>query len=400
MFAGASIIVASNDGLVEGSTFQIDDSEVVLYSDKVRATELLNILHDVNAERNVDGGYSTVSVFDSSWIGKMNETVATNAVLNSINDHAPTIVLDGGYFTESKIIKKISASSPTEQIHCAYMDYNGVTYEYSIGGKYSESEALELAYEWATNTAKQAGQESEYDGADVDSISSSPQSVTPHWSLIAILNYSEPLVSDRGSFAIRIEVSQLMDFNDTEKDYFQLHYYLYGTANTDGGYRLSDIQMSYGLPNGTNLCGHGPSNTSGTSGSSVGVSLGGGGSSSGPSINVGVSGSWSYSIADVVVYNESEIVNNSVMITHDIDENKNVGKAYIAEPGVMLSVDREIDSSYISYTHMENYNIHTCHHEENLFGLINDNTDYYVHWLPYYVTVYNGHSEGSFVTRR
>ena len=105
MFAGASIIVASNDGLVEGSTFQIDDSEVVLYSDKVRATELLNILHDVNAERNVDGGYSTVSVFDSSWIGKMNETVATNAVLNSINDHAPTIVLDGGYFTESKIIK-------------------------------------------------------------------------------------------------------------------------------------------------------------------------------------------------------------------------------------------------------------------------------------------------------
>ena len=104
------------------------------------------------------------------------------------------------------------------------MDYNGVTYEYSIGGEYSESEALELAYEWATNTAKQAGQESEYDGADVDSISSSPQSVTPHWSLIAILNYSEPLVSDRGSFAIRIEVSQLMDFNDTEKDYFQLHY--------------------------------------------------------------------------------------------------------------------------------------------------------------------------------
>ena len=77
--------------------------------------------------------------------------------------------------------------------------------------------------------------------------------------------------------------------------------------------------MSYGLPNGTNLCGHGPSNTSGTSGSSVGVSLGGGGSSSGPSINVGVSGSWSYSIADVVVYNESEIVNNSVMITHDSD---------------------------------------------------------------------------------
>ena len=109
----------------------------------------------------------------------------------------------------------------------------------------------------------------------------------------------------------------------------------------------------------------------------MGVSLGGGGSSSGPSINVGVSGSWSYSIADVVVYNESEIVNNSVMITHDIDENKNVGKAYIAEPGVMLSVDIEIDSSYISYTHMENYNIHTCHHEENLFGLINDNTDYY-----------------------
>lgn len=86
------------------------------------------------------------------------------------------------------------------------------------------------------------------------------------------------------------------------------------------------------------------------------------------------------------------------MITHDIDENKNVGKAYIAEPGVMLSVDREIDSSYISYTHMENYNIHTCHHEENLFGLINDNTDYYVHWLPYYVTVYNGHSEGSYAT--
>lgn len=143
--------MANNDDLVEGSTFQIDDSEVVLYSDKVRATELLNILRDVNAEHHVDASYSTVSVFDSSWINKTNDAVATNTVLNSINDHAPTIVLDGGYFTESKIINKVSASSPTEQIHCAYMDDNGVTYEYSIGGGYSESRALELAYEWATN---------------------------------------------------------------------------------------------------------------------------------------------------------------------------------------------------------------------------------------------------------
>ncbi len=57
-----------------------------------------------------------------------------------------------------------------------------------------------------------------------------------------------------------------------------------------------------------------------------------------------------------------------------------------------------IDSKYISYTHLEHHYIDTCHHEEKLFGLINDNTEYHTQWIPYYVIVYNGHAEGQYAT--
>lgn len=396
LLLGVFTVPVNNTEYAEGMAIEINNQDVILYSNENRMADILNYLDDTNSD-NLEISQHTISIFDSSWIDNKTESETKETILNSLNNHNPSIIVDGGYFMNSKIINKVSASSPNEQIHCAYLDENGITYEYSISDRYSESEAIRLAYEWVNNISENSTDTIE-SKTEQCNVQETVQSNSPHWSLIGIITYSEPLLNNRGSFALTIEVSQLMDFNDPEKDYFQLHYYVYGTANSDDGYRLSEMTLLYGLPEGTNVYRHGPTNTSGTSGSTVGVNLGISGSGSGPGVSGGVSGSWSYSISDVTVDNRSSIADNNIEIIHDIDENRNVGKAYCSEPGVMLTVDKEIDSNYISYTHTEHHYVDTCHHEEKLFGLIDDNTEYYNHWIPYYVTVYNGHTEGDYAT--
>ena len=384
----------------ECTSIQLSSVEFKVYSNSDRLPEIVSPIGDVAQYTCESPG--SVFIFDYSWIDDNSSKTISDTILNSLNSHFPTIIINCDKYEQIRVINKVSGITQNEQIHCGFMDYNGITYEYSIGSEYSEFEALELAYRWVIyvmETYMHTFDEVELnDNVNIEQLESSSNENTPYWSLIGVISYSEKLFSDRGSFALTIEVSQLMNFDYNDKDYFQLHYFLYGTANESGGYRLSEISLSYSLPYGTNLYGHGPTNTAGSSNSTVSVDIGGGGSSSGFDLSGIISASWSYTIPDVVVNNKSEIVNNIVDITHDIDENKNVGKAYCAEPGVLLSIDREIDSSYVSYTHMENYYIRTCHHKDSFFGYINNNSEYQVHWLPYYVTVYNGHTDGSYAT--
>lgn len=203
----------------------------------------------------------------------------------------------------------------------AYLDTDGHQVQYMTSG-YDPEESMDRVERWISDvTAVSQGR-----GSD----SSDAESGQTYWRDLGFsrIDYS---LGDRGDFSISYGLSKLINQPMTDRDFFILHYVQNGAPNTEDGYRLSSIGLET-LSNYEDrmmLIDTAPGSTS----MSASVSFSGG-----SGFESGSSASWSYSIPDVVVLNQSNHSKNKANISHEINESALVGLGYTAEPGIEFAL--------------------------------------------------------------
>ena len=280
------------------------------------------------------------------------EDVATdtyNAVM--IDDHTPIEDIKTIFEKNKPVIIKgkndflknhdISLASSSEKDYSAIIvDAYGVVNQYTVSG-YDEEVALKKLSKWQ------------------DEISSVKiQSESSGWSDIGIfkIDYS---MGSRGDYCVTYDISSFEAANGVL--YYAIHYSLNVAVN--GDYRISEIFLeNLSGNNGFKLYKSEPQSTSGTSTESISVSLNIG-YNGGAEVGVGATKTWEYPIDDVVVTNSSNHAINKHKFTHDVNEKKNVGKGYNAQPGIIVSFDGT-GGTIVDY-----HSISTCKMVKKLFGI-------------------------------
>lgn len=125
-------------------------------------------------------------------------------------------------------------------------------------------------------------------------------------------------------------------------NYYYAHHLLQSVP--DSGKATADMTVScQNNQNNLTYLNYGPTSTSGTT--TVGVSFGSEISAGGPSSSYQVS--WSYSVGDVTVNDQSNLATGLIKIWHNVDEKKSVGQnTYKVEPGKLIRVDCQEGPGY------------------------------------------------------
>jgi hypothetical protein len=287
-----------------------------------------------------------IIIFDEKWIYKNDTTLVDSKIDSAIRDGCPVIFVgSNSYLTKSSNLKtQVVSHSDYAIAYGIFIDKNGVGYQYSVGNS-TEKEAISLLYAWAneitsgkdtqevvrsfswmTNNHKPPTKEFVNDPLPLGATSSA------YWGLHWVTTQTLPC-GNYGDFSHSTLVYKLEEFNDGYK-YYSFHYFQSGQPNHSSGYRIADIYLEASHPSHHTIIGHAPSTTSGTQGSSVTVSLGIGMSG----FSGGASGSWVYSISDVVLRNTSSMATGKINFWHDVSEDKAVGSGYSVEPTTTIRV--------------------------------------------------------------
>ena len=220
-----------------------------------------------------------------------------------------------------------------------YMTYpsNGILVSKEFISIDAEPKAIEQAYSWAVKNLKPS--------AGTFELKAEPLSSGAYWSYRSQLDFtSGDDWKPYGRLNIRTLHYQLMNDGSSQYDWYNVHVRqqsVPGKELWNSEWRTSDmytwIDADYYNPKGF-LSDYAPTTTSGTT--TVGVSIG---------VSVGVKEaqvsafqSWSYTIPDVRVYDESDYSQELAKWRHDIAEDKAVGSnTYQIEPGATLRFPQE-----------------------------------------------------------
>lgn len=225
-----------------------------------------------------------------------------------------------------------------------YYKSNGVTYCYSV--EYDNpNKAYAMAIEWASNIEKKS--------------TISPVSIEDG---TVVVSEKETQCDNRGIFTISTVYTYAG--RDDGWDYWTVKYYM--ESNPQNGSQTRSMKIYDDL----NVVGvegkllrHGPNTTSGSSTSTVSVTL----SADGGSASIGTS----YSIPDVKVINDSSIAKNMISITHEISSNKDAAEhTYYCEPIAIFKCDP--GDSDTAFCPVDEYSIKYAKNEKIL--------GYFDHW--------------------
>ena len=204
--------------------------------------------------------------------------------------------------------------------------------------------SLEFAFNWIEKKLENDKLYSEYDGelgTEIESVGT----------------YSN---SGYGNSAIQTYYYILPDASQTY-DYIAAHYYVQMIPN--GGSFNSGLDVKSECNNVYALMSYGPATTIGTTSTSANIAL-----NAGLDVSVTAGLSWAYSIADVVVYNYSDITTKKLDIRHNVDETKPVGTTtFFAEPGKIVKL-----TAGNTYTSTDTYKSQFCHKILGLYVQYND----------------------------
>lgn len=239
----------------------------------------------------------------------------------------------------------------------------------------SPNKVLKDAYKWALSNLK----------SNAGTLEIKPTSSGAYWAYQHQLDVSsENLWEPYGRLNVRTLYYKLMNDKSTAYDWYDVHVRQQSVPGKelwrDSDWRTADmytwINANYYNPNGF-LSDYAPTTTSGTTtvGVSVGVSAGDDGA------QVSASQSWSYTIPDVVVHDESDYSQELAKWWHDVAEDKAVGRdTYQIEPGATLRFPQNSLHRW-----KEHYGVK--YGKPKWWGLIWDYTDEL--WIEVYVKMYN-----------
>ncbi len=251
---------------------------------------------------------------------------------------------------------------------------NGIFMSREFASFGSPSTALRDAYKWALSNLR----------SDAGALKIEPMSSGAYWVYHHQLDVSsENLWEPYGRLNLRTIYYKLLNDKSTEYDWYNAHIRqqsVPGKELWDSNWRTADmytrIKANYYNSNGF-LSDYAPTTTLGTTtvGVSIGVSAGEDGA------QVSVSQSWSYTIPDVRVYDESDYSQELAKWRHDIAEDKAVGSnTYQIEPGATLRFPQNSLHRW-----KEHYGVK--YGKPKWWGLRWDYTDEL--WIEVYVKMYN-----------
>ena len=139
--------------------------------------------------------------------------------------------------------------------------------------------------------------------------------------------------------------------DNSDYNYYYTRYHVQTVPDTSSGSRTADIRMSTQLADSHKIMYYAPTTTEGAT--TVGINLS---VSTDGVVSAGVS--WSYSIADVKVYDRSNEGTHLFSIWHDVNEGRPVGSSsYYVEPGKLVRVDCNADTKTGNYYGNDYYEV-------------------------------------------
>jgi hypothetical protein len=230
-------------------------------------------------------------------------------------------------------------------IHSLDMSWSFYTSEEDL------AQAAALAHSWA----RQIMAEQKH----MPAVTTAKDTTSPYFSSVHQRDWtSGDTWNPYGRMNVRTIFSKLYNDGSSSYDWFDIrfkHQTLPGSAIWSSGWRNADlytwvdadyVNSSYFLSD------YAPTTTQGAS--SVGVSVGVTAGADGASVNASIS--WSYTITDVPVYDQSDFSQELAKWWHNIDESKGVGSnTYMAEPGACVRVPSGHTPYNYSYRMKEHY---------------------------------------------
>ncbi|MDR3206637.1 MAG: hypothetical protein LBT41_06075, partial [Candidatus Methanoplasma sp.] len=315
-----------------------------------------------------------IVVIDETWIYKGNEQLVDGGIEQMLNRGVPII-----FVGKAQYLYKDSAAS----LQCAiYYDNPNVYAIYRSGIDFqmqstspNVEDDIALAYEWA-NVVSSSDEPyvalKEWNGTPIEqpgplTLSASVSSSDVSWTLLGIGDdYSMDSHNCRLTHSKQV---YKIDGVNNGFDYYMTHYHISARVNTASGYRIADIRLNSDFANGTAgpyAIETAPGTTSGSSGSATTYTVGGsinvgsGGAGGGTSYSVGQT--YSYSISDMPLVNQSLTgPNGDLNYWYNVDETKGVG----------LGCD--VDLAYIikcsdgqSFTHSDEYMENIYHYNSSV----------------------------------
>ncbi len=380
---------STNEGDVSiGETYKVEfsDRTVVVYGSddfsKSLQTDLSEQTSKVTSSKNINEEItSDMILFEESWIYKNNAESVDMKIYETVKSGVPVLFIgkNSYLFEDSKIELTSYGYTGTEIGYGVFEDEFGSSHFYSVEGD-DLNEAANLLYSWANEmtsgkdpykvestfswmtsfSADNSRKEFEH-----EPIPSKASNSGAYWGYIGSKT-SSTTCGNYGYLSQTTWSYKLFDFVDPEGyTYYAFHYFQSGEPNSNKGYRVADLYLLGDFPiNTINLIGFSPGTTQGTNGTTLSVSLGGGISGAGPSGSFGLSGSWSYSIADIILTNTSKIGNQTVNFYHDVAEDKGVGSGAIVEPSITVKTEG-------SYIHCDDHRIKMCKEVKSIYWILN-----------------------------
>ncbi|MDR2845963.1 MAG: hypothetical protein LBV63_01630 [Candidatus Methanoplasma sp.] len=351
---------------------EFSDRNTIVFSDSFFLSDVKNDLKDYTSKISISSEFNSVNkqdivVIDESWIYKNDTEQIDLGITDILTKQVPIIFVgENSYLSKDSAVKLGAYGNSEGDIVYAVYGINGVGYSYSIESD-NKPEALALAYAWAheissSDTPWVVGETFSW-MRPVPDVSSeekaqgqlsaplgAPASSSSGW--IYIDQLSKSLTC--GSYGYFTDTVDIYKYDLPTQDLYSLHHYQHVQPTHSNGYRVADIYL-LGEYTVSDLRIAAPTSTSGSNGSSTSVTVGGGASASGPGVNGSTSFGWSYNISDVILRNTSGPATGEVNYWHDVDESRNVGYGYTAEPGITVSV-----GNGSTYLHTDYHEVQFC----------------------------------------
>ncbi len=307
---------------------------------------------------------------EKSFLNSNTATTVDNLIIDELRNGNVVMIPEGNYLSSKSNIKiPFYVQSDEATVSGIYVDDQNVVYMYSSIG-YTYDESVKRMQTWIDEYTSPLNTSNYRNSTDTPGES--------YWYTYGyqVMDFS---LGGRGSYSTTYCVEKLMNHGTPGSSYYAISIEQY--AITSGDYRLADLEYYVDYEQ-CELLSHGPATSLSSSSTTIEVSLGIGASNV-IGTSVGLSRSWTYERADVVITNLSLPLEDVANIWHDVDETKTVGRSYTAKPGVMLSFENEgVLGSF------EIHGVTTCKEVKNLWGLWTSYEDFIENNLNVSVVMY------------
>ncbi|MDR0523240.1 MAG: hypothetical protein LBG62_02305 [Candidatus Methanoplasma sp.] len=320
-------------------------ASVAVVTDDLGATGFASLIRseslDSRAVRDLESVKpGEIALIDQKWHQKQDKGRVDGLVRDFIGKGGAILAIgDPGIFSKNGSLA-FSAFSDDADVYGAYFDFAENRYACLSVDCGDAAESLDEACFRATDAARASKGAVLASGSGISWGQEYQSTLIRHYSGYGWLNV--------------MTMYTVVEESNARYNYYQTHYRLQSVP--ESGARTADMYISsQHNQNNMALVDYSPTTSSGSStvGVSVGASVATGGTGS-----ISLTGSWQYSVSDVMVIDQSNFGTNSFSTWHNVDETKSVGSAtYVIEPGKVTKVDCQSGARDGAYRCYENYSI-------------------------------------------